>query len=91
MSKKVVTTVILPLHASLNQEQANVARRAINKILVGDENVNKYQGKKLVGKYDNHPNYPLVEKAHHRLPSTTIFRAKFNVLIDGSLEFVEMI
>jgi hypothetical protein len=88
-SKQVATTVILPIYVALPSELTSIALREINLSLVGDAEVNEYNmAGKMVGKYDDHENFPILQDAHYRLHRSKIMHFEFNVMVDGSLKFV---
>lgn len=70
-------------------EQA-LARKHFNKKYVGDETVNMYdKNKNLVGKYDDHPNYPKLLELHRKLARTYInVEVDIEIQDDGSLKVI---
>ncbi len=92
MTKQIIKTIIKTISVSLNDAEQSKMRSLINLELVGDAAVNEYNEEGImVGKYDDHPNFPQVLEAHSSLVRTKLFKAKFNVMIDGTLEFVEVV
>jgi len=92
MTKQIIKTIIKTISVSLNDAEQSKMRSLINLELVGDATVNEYnEDGKMVGKYDDHPNSPQLLQAHYSLARTKLFKAKFNVMIDGTLEFVEVV
>lgn len=89
---KPVTQVVLLLHVSLPPDVLQRVQRELNLLWVGDENVNEYNSEgRMVGKHDDHPNFPQLHEAHVSLAMSRRYHAKFNVMPNGQLEFVELV
>ncbi len=83
------------LEVSLPDSIKQKALRAINRHYFGDEECNVYNEKtrKYEGKYDDHPNFPLVQEAHYRvnrsqISEKTVVKVMIQVYSDGSFEVI---
>ena len=90
-SKTIVAHVIVNLDAALNPDQLRHAFQAISKEWVGDISCNHVVDGRMQGKYDDHPNFPQLQAAHHRVAATTAFKLKMAVHADGTLSFVSVV
>jgi len=88
MSKQVVDTVVISFDARAYSQKS---LRAINKVICGHEDCNEYRDGKIVGKKFDAKTNARLKDAHSRLARSQRQRAEFNVMDDGSLEFVKMI
>lgn len=59
--------------------------KAANRYWVKDDVVNEMRGPMMVGKYDDHPNYPKLQSAHRRIAMTQNVVLKVEVFEDGSI------
>ena len=76
---------------SLKGLQINEALAALNVFHVGDPVVNEYVGDttKLVGKYDNHPNFKPLQESHYSVNMGYQVEIRIGVTPEGRLEIIK--
>ncbi len=92
---KVLRTIVLPFTVGLPNSEILRSFKATTLFWVGQEECNvldkttgRYVGKPEV---DNHPNFPKLLAAHQMLHRQFQMRGKFNLMEDGTLEFVGVV